>query len=121
MYDQIDTLLREQVGAGNPFVKKETSDGLVVATNDSYADALAGNGGLGDSDAFTSVVSDAASQEFVLFFNFDQVEDQILQAARSAGAPSQVIDNLRPLQALAVTANTEGSYLHASLVVSVND
>ncbi|MGA9343485.1 MAG: DUF3352 domain-containing protein [Nocardioidaceae bacterium] len=121
LYDQIDTLLREQVGAGNPFVKKETSDGLVVATNDSYADALAGNGGLGDSDAFTSVVSDAASQEFVLFFNFDQVEDQILQAARSAGAPSQVIDNLRPLQALAVTANTEGSYLHASLVVSVND
>ena len=121
LYDQIDALLREQVGAGNPFVKKETSDGLVVATNDSYADALAGSGGLGDSDAFTSVVSEAASQEFVLFFNFDQVEDQVLQAARSAGAPSEVIDNLRPLQALAITANTEGSYLHGSLVVSVND
>lgn len=121
LYDKIETMLRDQVGVDNPAVKKETSDGLIVATNGSYADALSGDGGLGESDAFTSVVSDAASQEFVLFFNFDQVEDQILQAAQDAGAPPKVIDNLRPLQAVAITSEAEGSYLHSSLVISVND
>ncbi len=121
IYNKIDTLVHDQFGVDNPFVKLETSDGLVIASNDTYARTLSGSGTLGNSDAFTSVVSSAADQEFVLFFNFDGVESQLLETAQNAGAPSEVLDNLRPLQALALTSSTQGSYTHSSFVVSVND
>ena len=70
---------------------------------------------------FTSVVDDAASKEFVLFFNFDQVEEQVLQAAADDGAPTEILDNLRPLQAVAITSDTDGHYTNSSFVLSVND
>ena len=108
--------LIEQEADGNiPFVKKDTDDGIVIASNDAYADKLGSDGKLGDSDAFTSVVDDGASKEFVLFFNFDQVEEQVLQAAPDDGAPAEVIDNLRPLQAVAITSETDGNYTKGTL------
>jgi hypothetical protein len=121
IYDKVVDLLQEQTGGELPLVKKDTDDGLVIASNQRYADSLAGKGDLGDTDAFTSVVDNGAGQEFVLFFNFDEVEDQIVQAAQDGGAPAEVIDNLRPLQAVAITSDTDGPYTKSSLVISVND
>ena len=35
--------------------------------------------------------------------------------------PQEVIDNLRPLQAVAITSDTDGNYTNGSFVLSVND
>ena len=121
IYGKVEKLFQQGTGAQQlPVVKKETDDGLVIASNDGYADKLSSNGGLGDSDAFTSVVKDAASKESVVYLDFDAIEDQVLQAAQNAGAPAEVIDNLRPLQAIALTSEVDGAYTKTSLVVSVN-
>ncbi len=121
IYDKVVSLLQQETSGSVPFVKKDAADGLVIASNDTYADQLASDGNLGDTDAFTSVVEDGASKEFVLFFNFDQIEEQVLQAAQDSGAPPGVIDNLRPLQSVAITSETDGDYLMGSFVISVND
>ncbi|MGH3500600.1 MAG: DUF3352 domain-containing protein [Nocardioidaceae bacterium] len=104
-----------------PVTKKDFSDGVVVASNDSYADTLRKlEGDLGSDPAFTSVIDDAANKEFVLFFNFDAVEGPILQAAADSGAPQAVIDNLRPLQAFGVTQVVDGDYNKLTVTLSVN-
>jgi hypothetical protein len=121
IYQKVESLIEQDSNGSIPFVKKDTDDGIVIASNDGYAGKLSENGSLGDSDAFTSVVDDAADKELVMFFNFDAVEDQILQAAEEAGAPVEVTDNLRPLQSVAITSETDGKYTNGSMVISVND
>jgi hypothetical protein len=121
IYEKVQSLIEQESGGDIPFVKQDTDDGIVIATNDDYAGKLGSDGNLGDSDALTSVVDDAASKEFVLFFNFDQVEEQVLQAAADDGAPTEILDNLRPLQAVAITSDTDGHYTNSSFVLSVND
>jgi hypothetical protein len=121
IYEKVESLIEQESGGDIPFVKQDTDDGIVIATNDDYAGKLGSDGNLGDSDALTSVVDDAASKEFVLFFNFDQVEEQVLQAAADDGAPTEILDNLRPLQAVAITSDTDGHYTNSSFVLSVND
>ena len=123
IYDKLLPLIEDEVGGDVPVKKQDTDDGIVLATNDEYADRLADGSGdtLGDSDAFTSVVDDAEGQEFVLFFNWDAVEGAALEAAEREGAPPELIDNLRPLQAVAVTSDADDDYVKGSFVVSVND
>jgi hypothetical protein len=121
IYQKVESLIEQDSNGSIPFVKKDTDDGIVIASNDGYAGKLSEDGSLGDSDAFTSVVDDAADKELVMFFNFDAVEDQILQAAEEAGAPVEVTDNLRPLQSVAITSETDGKYTNGSMVISVND
>jgi len=53
---------------------QQTDDGLVVATNDSYAETLAGGGDLGDSDAFQDAVPDAGDAEAVFYVDLDKVK-----------------------------------------------
>jgi hypothetical protein len=66
-------------------------------------------------------VDDGASKEFVLFFNFDAVEDSVIESVSSLGAPAEFVDNVRPLQSVAITSETDGKYTNGSLVISVND
>ena len=72
-------------------------------------------------DAFTSVVDDGASQEFVMFFNFDAIKDQVLQAMENNGAPPEAMDNVRPLKAFGITADVGGDYFHLTMRLSVDD
>ena len=104
-----------------PYSKQDADDGVVIATNDEYAAELAGlDGNLGDSDAFQSVVDDAASQQFVAFFNWDSVEPAIIDAMERDGESQEAIDNVRPLQAIGISAGIDGDYATMSLQVSVN-
>jgi Protein of unknown function (DUF3352) len=122
LYTKIRTLIEEQTSAQLPVDKVDAADGMAVASNDSYAKTLAGlDGDLGDSPEFQSVTEDAAAKEFVLFFNWDSVEAQILTAAHDSGASAQVIDNLRPLRAFGATSTVDGHYTVATLRLSVND
>lgn len=122
IYQKIVTLIQKQTMQQLPLSKVDASDGIAVATNDAYAKTLADHGGnLGDSPEFQSVTDDAASKEAVLFFNWDRVENQIVTAAQNAGAPQEVIDNIRPLRAFGVTSSVEGHYTVSTVRLSVND
>jgi hypothetical protein len=123
LYDRIVGLLADSVGADLPFSKQDFDNGLAIATNDSYASKLADlDGNLGDSQNFQSVVDDAASKQFVLFFNWDLVENEILQSLGSSGDPSmqKVADNLKPLRAFGASGGLEGDYTVSTLTVSVD-
>ncbi len=121
VYDKVISLVQEETGAELPLVKKDLGDGIVVATNDDYANKLSEAGTLGESAAFQSVTEDAAGKEFVLFFNFDSIEEQVVQAMEQDGTPAEVIDNVTPIQAFGVTSAVEGDYFVTSLRLSVND
>lgn len=73
LVDRIQSLLGEQ-GVPVQLSTADTDDGLVLASNDDYADQLAGGGSLGDSDAFKSAVPDAADAEVVFYLDFDRLE-----------------------------------------------
>lgn len=121
IYGKVLDLLEDEAQQSLPFVKHDADDGIVVATNDTYADRLVAlDGGLGDTAEFQSVTDDAAGKEFVLFFNWDSVEEQILEAAQNTGAPQEVIDNLRPLRAFGITSDVEGDYTLTTFRLSVN-
>jgi hypothetical protein len=120
VYDKVLTLLQQEMSQV-PFSKKDADDGIVIASNDAYADELAElNGNLGETDAFQSVIDDGASKQFVAFFNWDSVEPQIVEAMQGDGEDQEVIDNLKALQAIGISQDIEGSYSTISMQVSVN-
>ncbi len=121
IYDKVLALIQDETGQDVPVSKKDLDDGLVVATNDDYADKLSQGGSLGDSDAFQSVTDDALNKEFVLFFNFDAIEDQIIGALEADGTSSNEIDNIRPVQAFGLTSEVDGAYSLTTFQMSVND
>jgi hypothetical protein len=122
LYDKITGLMSDVAGEQIPFSKADFDRGLAIASNDSYAQTLADlDGNLGDSQNFQSVIDDAADQDVVMFFNWDLVEDEIVQSIGQLGAGgSEVVDNIRPLRAFGITADTQGDYTVSHLVVSVD-
>jgi len=121
VYDKVLSFVQAAADREFPVSKKDLDDGLVVATNDDYANKLAEDGGLGDSDAFNSVIDEAESKEFVLFFNFDSIEEQIVQALEDDGTSAEVIENVTPIQAFGITADVDGDYFTSRFRLSVND
>lgn len=122
LYTKVSTLIGAATGTDTPLVKKDFDDGIAVASNEAYADQLGRlDGNLGDSDAFTSVVDNGAAQELVIFFNFEAIKDQVLQAMVDNGSPQQAIDNVRPLKAFGITTNVEGDYQHLTMRLSVDE
>jgi uncharacterized protein DUF3352 len=123
LYDKITALMSDVAGERSPFSKADFDRGLAVASNEAYAQTLADlDGDLGDSQNFQSVIRDGADQDVVLFFNWDLVEDEIVDSMRQLGpGASDVVDNIRPLRAFGITADTQGDYTVSHLVVSVND
>ncbi len=124
LYDKITSLIQDQTGQPLTLSKADSADGMSIATNDSYASSLAGmDGTLGDSAAFRSVIQDASSKEFVLFFDWDAIEPQVIAAIpdSTSAATQEVIDNLKALRAIGVSSETDGSYTVTTTEVSVDD
>jgi hypothetical protein len=122
LYTKVTDLIRQAAGTDIQLAKQDFEDGIAIASNDAYAGTLAElDGDLGDSDAFRSVVDDGASQEFVMFFNFDAIKGQVLKAMTEDGAPQEAIDNIRPLKAFGITSDVSGDYQHLTLRLSVDD
>ncbi|MBA3266024.1 MAG: DUF3352 domain-containing protein [Nocardioidaceae bacterium] len=117
LYDEVSQLLNAE--GELPLIALEAEDGFVMATNDTYAETLEQLGGdLGSSETFQSVVEDAESKEAVFYFNWDLVEDQVIDAA--TGDP-EVAENIKPLRAIGITADVDGNYTRIISKVSVND
>ncbi|MBA3233326.1 MAG: DUF3352 domain-containing protein, partial [Propionibacteriales bacterium] len=123
IYAKVLALVQDETGQEDiPVVKLETDDGIVLATNDEYAESLSSDdGALGGTDEFQSVTDDAQSKEFVLFFNFDAIEDQVVEAMQTEGDAQEVIDNITPLQAFGTTTEVDGDYTVTTFRLSVND
>jgi Protein of unknown function (DUF3352) len=122
LYDKITNLMSDVTGEQIPFSKADFDRGLAIASNDAYAQALADlDGNLGDSKNFQSVIDDPADQDVVMFFNWDLIEDEVIDALGQFGAgSSKFVDNVRPLRAFGITADTQGDYAVSHLVVSVD-
>jgi hypothetical protein len=100
---------------------QETEDGVAVAANDDYASTLAEGGSLADSDAFQAAVSDAGEAQSVFYFNFDVIEDLMLQFAEEDGASQEVVDNVQPIEAFGFSTIMHDGYAEATFRLTVNE
>ena len=92
-------------GVPLPLTTVDGKGSVGVSTNARYARELVGDGGLGDSYAFSNAVPDAASAVSVFFVNFDAVQTQMIRLMEQAGAPREVVDNVRPLASLGISSH----------------
>ena len=99
-------------GGDLPLTKVDGDGFVAVSTSADYANDLAKDGGLGDTDKFRSAVPDAESASTVFYLDFDSVESQILDAVRDGGGSQRVIDNLEPLASIGIS-----SHVHSDGVV----
>jgi hypothetical protein len=94
-------------------VQQQTSDGLALASSREYlAKLTSGQGRLGDTDRFRKAVPDAGSSQFVIY-----VDAQRMMALRGAGG--DIPADVRPIQAIGISAGTQGnsSTIHIRVVV----
>lgn len=109
-------------GSAGPLAKVDFDDGFALATNEQYGEELADlDGGLGDSAQFQSVIDDAADAETVVYLDFDQVEERLIDLARQSGAVDADLEDLQTLRAFGLTGSTEGDYTTYTATLSVND
>ncbi|CAN5484424.1 hypothetical protein BH18ACT8_BH18ACT8_06500 [soil metagenome] len=100
----------DESGSDFTFTTTETDDGLVVASNPDYAQTLADDGDLGDSEAFELAVPDA--QEAVSAFYLDL--DMIADLARDAGG--ETTNFLEPMRSFGIAVSpTEDGFTTATM------
>ncbi|MCK0117551.1 DUF3352 domain-containing protein [Isoptericola sp. S6320L] len=109
---RIDSLLTES--DMDPLATSPADDGFVFATNGAYADELAGDGGLGSTDAYRSVVSpeDVSS---VLYVDLDRLTEVLRPVLES---DPTALGYLEPLRAAGMTTSADDTYAKATFRVS---
>lgn len=90
----------------------EISDGLAIATNGDYADALTGGGDLGSSEAYRSVIGDEDAST-VVFLDLDR-----LSTLLSSALPDDGAKYLEPLRALGATSRVTGDHATSTVRLS---
>ena len=91
--------------------------GIVVASNDDYAQALADGGDLGGSEVFEAAVADADSAGSVLFVDFDKVSEVVNRIGEETGAPlaGQEAETLEVFRAFGASTAVDGDYTRTTL------
>ncbi|MDP9444802.1 MAG: DUF3352 domain-containing protein [Actinomycetota bacterium] len=119
----VETVERLAAENGVPLrlAHQEVDGGVVVASNDDYASALAEGGSLNDTDGYQAAVAEPDGAESVVYFDFDQIEDTVLSLAGGSGAGQRVVDNLEPIRGLGVSTRTREGYAEGVLRLTVND
>lgn len=116
----LDRLLRLAGPAADQVVVEE-SDGLVVVGLDpTYVDRVLTERGLGEQEGFTGVVPEAGRATSALFVGFDAgapagEPDGAGWLARLAGDDAEARANLEPLDALGISAWSDGDVQHGLL------
>jgi hypothetical protein len=101
-----------------PFLGSDSGSGLVViGPSVEYRRHVLDGGGLGDTDAFTSVVPDAGNAGSLLYVDMDALEPSIKKAA---AGNQETIDNVTPLRSLGASSWTDGGVFRFSFKVSTN-
>ncbi|MDQ3627721.1 MAG: DUF3352 domain-containing protein [Actinomycetota bacterium] len=101
LIERIQSLLGEQ-GVPVELSTRDTDDGLVLASNDDYADQLADGGSLGDSATFQAAVPDASEAEVVFYLDFDR-----LRTVVEDFGGSEDVEQLASLKAFGVSSTQD--------------
>jgi len=100
-----------------------SSDGKVaIATSPGYADALRGDGSLGDSQSFKDVVSHADEAQSVMYVSLDNGWiDALNDVAAEENDPelTEALENVGALQAVGASTWNEGDIAHGLLRLSL--
>jgi hypothetical protein len=109
--------LRASAGGADQGILDSDAKGDVVAIGPdaSYRAVLLEDGGLGDSDAFKSVVEHADGAAAIVYVNFDAGDDWL---AELASDDAEVRDNLTPLKALGMSSWVDDDVAHAVIKVT---
>lgn len=112
--DEIEGVLdqvRSSMGAemGTLLDSQTEGDYVVIGPNADYRSALAGDGGLADTDEFQGVVDDAEEANSVFFVNFNG--DWLTELADTSG-DTRVADNLEPLAAFGASGEIDDEMSH---------
>jgi hypothetical protein len=112
---RVQDLVSVQFGLSFDIAEADLEDGIVLASNDSYADMLAEDGSLGDSDVFQSAVADADSAASVFFLDFDKV-DEVSDALDQSGEamPDDVSAWVEAVRAFGFSATDDGDYTRST-------
>jgi hypothetical protein len=103
---------------GISLVATPTDDGVVIATNAEAAEAFSGDGKLGDSENFKEAVAHPGDWP-AFFVNIDT----ILEALSASNPPpdvEDVLNELEPLSALAVSNTFDGKLLKSTLRLTLD-
>lgn len=105
-----------------PVARRDTDDGMVIASNQDYAEKVAaGDGDLAGDAEFSSVIADPEQQDFVAYLNVNAIEDPLVQSLVADGSLSESdAENLRAVKAIGMSADTEGDYVSASVKMSLD-
>ncbi len=111
LVDKVQTLLAQQ-GAPFQIAQEEVDDGLVIAANEDYAEALASEGQLGESDVFQSAVAGGDDSTAVFFLDLDRVAEVAQRLAEDAGQglSEDDMDTLDAFRAVGASTVPDGDY-----------
>lgn len=123
--DQIEPVLEKMrssmtPGAAEALQWKVEGDHVVIGFDSDYLDTMKDEGDLGDSDVFEKVIPEADDSAALIFANFD-ADDWLVRVVTEAGAPAEVIDNVKPLEAFGISSWTDGDDAHVLLKVTTED
>ncbi len=114
---RIQDLAATITGASFEISDADYDGGIVVASNDDYAQTLADGGDLGGSDVFESAVADPDSAVSVLFLDLDKVSEVVDRIGEETGdpLPDQEAGTLAVLKAFGASTVLEGDYTRTTL------
>ncbi len=113
--------LRAQLPDESWLASASSGDYLSVSPNQTWLEAISGDGGLGDSEAYTSVIPEGDKAIYAVYFNPDAGDDWLVKALKDSGAASdEIIANVDPLGPMGISVWLDGDVAHASLTLSTN-
>lgn len=106
--------IRAQMGPQSSMLVSKSGDGVfVLGPNADYLDTLLEDGSLGDSATYRDVIPHGEDSQAVIYIDFDAGDGWLVKAVGDAGAPSEVTENVEPLDAFGVSVWAEGSISHS--------
>jgi hypothetical protein len=111
----LEDLAAEQ-GAELDLITSETDDGLVLASNQDYADEIAAGGDLADSETFRTAVPDADDSLGVFYVDLDKVHE-VVERFSDEGS-EEAVRYLEPMEAVGFSVVQEDGHVDTVLRVT---
>jgi len=109
--------VRGQVPQAAALGTDSSGDLVAMGPTPAYRQQVLAGGHLGDSDAFRSVIPDAADAGVIVYLDFDGLDKVVSQLAQG---DQQVVDNLAPLSAFGFSSWMDGDVARMSFKISTD-
>lgn len=114
LVSRVQDLVAVQFGVTFDIAEADLDDGIVLAANDGYAQKLAEDGSLGDSDVFRSAVADAGSASSVFFLDFDKISEVSESLPQGQAMTDDVSAGLEVVRAFGFSVTDDGDYVRST-------